>query len=62
MVKTLRRFLVVTGVLGTVALLAVGCGRKADLDPPSMSATDQNKRGVKQPEKVDKPFILDRLL
>ncbi|MBW8282360.1 MAG: lipoprotein [Rhizobium sp.] len=66
MVKTLSRWTMAAGLLAT-ALVLSGCGRKADLDPPSMPAEQQNKLATpgEKPEKPsvpDKPFILDPLL
>ncbi len=66
MVKTLRRGTVAAGLMLVTALVLSGCGRKADLDPPSMPAAQQNKLapGAKQaqPTVPDKPFVLDPLL
>ncbi len=66
MVKTLRRGTVAAGLMLVTALVLSGCGRKADLDPPSMPAAQQNKLapGEKpvQPTVPDKPFVLDPLL
>ncbi|MBB4065117.1 LPS translocon maturation chaperone LptM [Gellertiella hungarica] len=53
-----------------LALLAASlalssCGRKGDLDPPSVAAqadTKYGKQGATQPAQPDKPFVLDPLL
>ena len=64
MVNTLRRFLALTVLFCAVAALATGCGRKSDLDPPSLAAADKNNRNAKPvvAPKPDKPFFLDPLL
>ncbi|WP_244625135.1 LPS translocon maturation chaperone LptM [Rhizobium daejeonense] len=67
MVKTFRRSIVAAGLVVAAALVLSGCGRKSDLDPPSMPADQQNVRttgGKPQsaPPKPDDPFILDPLL
>jgi predicted small lipoprotein YifL len=53
-----------TVVLSVVGLAVVGCGRKGDLDPPSVHATKGGdaSKPTKQPGTVDKPFFLDPLL
>jgi predicted small lipoprotein YifL len=53
-----------TVVLSVVGLAVVGCGRKGDLDPPSVHATKGGdaSKPTKQPGTVDKPFLLDPLL
>ena len=66
MVKTLQRGTVAAGLLLVTAVALSGCGRKADLDPPSMPAAQQNKlapgeKPTQQPV-PDKPFVLDPLL
>lgn len=66
MVKTLRHGMMATGLLLVTAVSLSGCGRKADLDPPSMPAAQQNKlepgeKPTQQPV-PDKPFVLDPLL
>lgn len=49
--------------VSAIALLAVSCGRKSDLDPPGMPLDQQNNKAVTQkPVTADKPFILDPLL
>lgn len=49
-----------------VALSLSACGRKGDLDPPSVAAKQQDKYGQKSevpaPASPDKKFILDPLL
>lgn len=63
MVETLRRLLVAAGLLAAVSMVLSGCGRKADLDPPSMPLADQNKlTAKKQAAPPDERFILDPLL
>ncbi|GEO86323.1 MULTISPECIES: LPS translocon maturation chaperone LptM [Alphaproteobacteria] len=67
MVKTLSRATMAAGLLAMATLVLTGCGRKADLDPPSMPVEQQNKlqapgeKPVKQTV-PDKPFVLDPLL
>lgn len=62
MAKSLERLLVVTILIAVPAVLA-GCGRKGDLDPPSMPVEQQNKLSTPTPQAApDKPFILDPLL
>jgi len=53
-----------TVVLSVVGLAVVGCGRKGDLDPPSVHATKGGdaSKPTKQPGTVDKHFFLDPLL
>lgn len=51
----------------TLSLCAVlsSCGRKGDLDPPSVAAQQQDKFGKKNtqaPPQPNKPFLLDPLL
>ncbi len=53
-----------TFVVSLVGLVVVGCGRKGDLDPPSVHATkggDVNQK-TKQPGTADRHFFLDPLL
>ena len=57
--KTFARMLVVTIAVGAVL---AGCGRKGDLDPPSMPLDQQNKLNAKPPKAPEKPFLLDPLL
>jgi predicted small lipoprotein YifL len=54
----------VTVVFAVIGLAVAGCGRKGDLDPPSVNATKEGdiSKPTKQPGTVDKPFILDPLL
>lgn len=63
---TLSRSLVTLAVALGVALALSACGRKGDLDPPSIAAKQQDKYGQKSeapaPANPDKPFILDPLL
>ena len=53
-----------TLVLSLMGLASVACGRKGDLDPPSVNATKggDTSKPTKQPGTADKPFILDPLL
>jgi predicted small lipoprotein YifL len=53
-----------TVLLTAVGLAVVGCGRKGDLDPPSVNATKSGDatKPTKQPGTTDKHFILDPLL
>lgn len=63
MVKTLKRMLIATGFVAGGLVLLAGCGRKADLDPPSMPAEQQNQQSAPTPTTVpDQPFALDPLL
>jgi predicted small lipoprotein YifL len=53
-----------TLVVSLVGLAVAGCGRKGDLDPPSVHATkggDVNQK-TKEPGTENKPFLLDPLL
>jgi predicted small lipoprotein YifL len=58
----------ITFALSLVGVVAVGCGRKGDLDRPSTPVEQQNirksgKPGERTQEPVaDKPFLLDPLL
>ncbi|MCK8781211.1 hypothetical protein M0654_14600 [Rhizobium sp. NTR19] len=58
----------ITFALSIAGLVAVGCGRKGDLDRPSTPVEQQNirksaKPGERAQEPVaDKPFLLDPLL
>lgn len=53
-----------TVVLSVVGLAVVGCGRKGDLDPPSVNATKNGdaSKPTKQPGTADNHFLLDPLL
>ncbi|MCL6708657.1 lipoprotein [Pseudomonas sp. R2.Fl] len=63
MTKTFRRMLVVTLVLAAAPAVLAGCGRKGDLDPPSMPVEKQNKLSTPSEQPVrDDPFVLDPLL
>lgn len=60
-----RQLITVAIALGVVLTLSA-CGRKGDLDPPSVAAKQQDKYGQKSeeaaPASPNKPFILDPLL
>ena len=48
-----------------IALVAVSCGRRGNLEAPPDStviSVDENGEQLPPPEKEDKPFILDPLL
>ncbi|CAN7314357.1 hypothetical protein LJR030_003230 [Rhizobium sp. LjRoot30] len=63
MPMTLRTLIRVAAVLSVVGLVASGCGRRGDLDPPSTPVDKQNQRSNTEATPVaDKPFILDPLL
>lgn len=67
MVKTLRPGTMTAGLMLVTALVLSSCGRKADLDSPSMPAAQQNKLQAlgekpQKPTVPEKPFILDPLL
>ncbi|MFS8045442.1 LPS translocon maturation chaperone LptM [Rhizobium sp. BR 314] len=53
-----------TVVLSVIGLAVAGCGRKGDLDPPSVHATKggDSSKATKQPGTEDKKFFLDPLL
>jgi predicted small lipoprotein YifL len=53
-----------TALTVVVGLAVVGCGRKGDLDPPSVNATKNGDatKPTKAPGTADKPFLLDPLL
>ncbi|MFJ6326305.1 MULTISPECIES: lipoprotein [unclassified Rhizobium] len=53
-----------TVVFSVIGLAVVGCGRKGDLDPPSVHATKggDSSKPTKQPGVEDKKFFLDPLL
>lgn len=63
MPHTLRHMIRLTAVLAVTGLVAVGCGRKGDLDAPSTPAAEQNQRSdTTQPTVQDRKFVLDPLL
>jgi hypothetical protein len=68
MSKSLVNIARITFVLSLAGIVAVGCGRKGDLDRPGTPVEQQNirkpgKPGERKPEPVaDKPFVLDPLL
>lgn len=63
MVETIRSKVFATGMAFAVLLALSGCGRKADLDPPSMPKDQQNNRAVKTEDaNPQRPFFLDPLL
>jgi predicted small lipoprotein YifL len=64
MQTSLPHLIRVTVVFAVIGLAVAGCGRKGDLDPPSVKATKEGdiSKPTKQPGTVDKPFILDPLL
>ena len=53
-----------TVVFAVIGLAVAGCGRKGDLDPPSVQATKggDSSKPTKQPGTADRPFLLDPLL
>lgn len=60
----LVRFLVSVLILGTIAVTAAGCGRRAALDTPAQAAKAAgDKTGDKsKDEKPDRKFLLDPLI
>ncbi|MDI7862609.1 lipoprotein [Rhizobiaceae bacterium n13] len=63
MPQTFRHMIRLTAVLVVTGLVAVGCGRKGDLDPPSTPNSMQNKRtDTTQPQVQERKFFLDPLL
>ncbi len=63
MPHTYRPMIRLAAVLAVTGLVAVGCGRKGDLDPPSTPANMQNQRTENaQPQVQDRQFLLDPLL
>nr|WP_316656498.1 lipoprotein [uncultured Gellertiella sp.] len=65
MPKLSRSFLPLAVALGLAVALS-SCGRKGDLDPPSVALKNGDKYGKKDeapaPAPPDKPFLLDPLL
>lgn len=62
-VNRMRSIVFAAGMAAAMVVLLSGCGRKADLDPPSMPVDQQNKRDAKTQDAVtDRPFVLDPLL
>lgn len=62
-VKMLKLLPLLTVLAASLALSS--CGRKGDLDPPSVAAQADSKYGKKDavaPPQPNKPFILDPLL
>ncbi|MFK0334555.1 MULTISPECIES: LPS translocon maturation chaperone LptM [unclassified Rhizobium] len=53
-----------TVVFAVIGLAVAGCGRKGDLDPPSVQATKEgdSSKPTQQPGVKDKHFFLDPLL
>ncbi|MEM9332419.1 MAG: hypothetical protein AAGA53_13905 [Pseudomonadota bacterium] len=65
MALSLRKLLVNTALVLIIALIAVSCGRRGNLEAPPNSnivAVDENGEELPEPVKEDKPFILDPLL
>jgi predicted small lipoprotein YifL len=64
MQTSLPQFIRLTVVFAVIGLAVAGCGRKGDLDPPSVQATKggDSSKPTKEPGVADKPFILDPLL
>ncbi len=59
------KMLLPLALLLAAGLALSGCGRKGDLDPPSVAAKSQDKYGKKNqalPPVEDKHFVLDPLL
>lgn len=48
--------------LAIVALTVGGCGRKGPLERPTSGAVANSSGQVVQPERPDRPFILDGLI
>jgi predicted small lipoprotein YifL len=64
MQTSLPQFIRLTVVFAVIGFAVAGCGRKGDLDPPSVQATKggDSSKPTKEPGVADKPFILDPLL
>ncbi|MEM7289718.1 MAG: hypothetical protein AAF412_05000 [Pseudomonadota bacterium] len=65
MAKSLTKLLANTTLVLMIALVAVSCGRRGNLEaPPSAGviSVDENGEELPEVEKEDKPFILDPLL
>ncbi|MEM7214705.1 MAG: hypothetical protein AAF423_04105 [Pseudomonadota bacterium] len=65
MAQGLNKFLMNTVLVMMIALVAVSCGRRGNLEaPPSTNviSVDENGEEIPQAEEEDKPFILDPLL
>lgn len=57
-----RPALVTFAILLALSVSLASCGRKGDLDPPSLAVTDPGQpQPLKQPA-ANKPFLLDPLL
>jgi predicted small lipoprotein YifL len=64
MLKTLKSPLLIIVLAGVCAGGLSGCGRKGDLDPPSLAIAKPDAAGNTKEEPVvhDKTFLLDPLL
>ena len=65
MTQGLSKFLVNILLVVMMALVAVSCGRRGNLEAPpdaSIVSVDENGEELPPEEKEDKPFILDALL
>ncbi|MEM9278138.1 MAG: hypothetical protein AAGA76_06165 [Pseudomonadota bacterium] len=65
MATSLKNCLVNSTLVLMIALVAVSCGRRGNLEAPpdaSIVSVDENGEELPPVEKEDKPFILDPLL
>jgi predicted small lipoprotein YifL len=62
MVASYQRLIISALLLGATSTMLAGCGRKGDLDKPSVAVVDQNKMGAPAAKSADKKFFLDPLL
>ncbi|MGI9353265.1 MAG: LPS translocon maturation chaperone LptM [Rhizobiaceae bacterium] len=65
MAQSLSKLLINMALVLMMALVAVSCGRRGNLEAPPDStviSVDENGEELPPPEKEDKPFILDPLL
>jgi len=49
-------------ILMVLSACLTSCGRKGDLDPPTLAVVDQNQPQKPKPPAENKPFFLDPLL
>jgi predicted small lipoprotein YifL len=62
MVVSYQKMIISALLLGATSTMLAGCGRKGDLDKPSVAVVDQNKMGTPATATPEKKFLLDPLL